>query len=215
MEHYNHESFINSSMVSDLNNAVVQSRYDLEGNCLYKHFSNFVEFEGSEWDSKLILRQNLFKIAKRCKNGIEIGFNAGHSAAIYFTANPQLYLLSFDICHHGYTIPCASILGNKYNCNIELVIGNSLKTLPDYEVTEKYDFIHIDGGHGEHMVESDLIHSKKFAHKNSYLIIDDINMPHIEKVVEKYISKGEIVEIDYEEENLKKNFWHKIYYFVI
>jgi hypothetical protein len=215
MENYSYKSFINCSMLDDLNNIVIESKCYLEGNCLYKHLTNFAEYEGFEWENKDILRKNLFKVAKRCKNGLEIGFNAGHSAAIYFNANPLLKLLTFDICQHEYTLPCVLELVNKYNCNILLIIGDSLETLRDYQVTHKYDFIHIDGSHGVDLFESDLINSKKFAHEKTYVIIDDINIPHIENIVGKYIYKGEIVEIDYDKENLEKNYFHRIYHYVV
>jgi hypothetical protein len=126
-----------------------------------------------------------------------------------------LKLLSFDICQHEYTLPCALILANKYNCNILLIIGDSLETLPNYQVTDKYDFIHIDGSHGLGIAESDLINCKKFAHEKTYLIIDDINMPHIENIVNKYVFKGELIEIDYEKEKLEKNIFHKIYHYLV
>lgn len=216
MESYNHELFIKSTMIEDLNKAISESYYDLEGNCLYEHFTTFVEFEkGFLWDNKNILRENLFKIAKRCETGLEVGFNGGHSAAIYFFAKPQLKLLTFDICHHGYTIPCVNVLKNKYNCNIELVVGSSQDTIPYYKPSIKYDFIHIDGCHIETIVESDLVNCKKFAHEKTYLIMDDISMPPIKNVVDKYISKGELIEIDYEKENLEKNYFHRIYRYVL
>ena len=217
MENYNHNEIINSDMVSDLNKTVIASRYELEGNCFYKHFSGFVEFEQGEWNEKNILRENLFKIAKKSRTGIEIGFNGGHSAAIFFHANPQLKLLTFDICHHGYTIPCANILRAKYNFNIELIIGSSVNTIPNYMYIpkNKYDFIHIDGCHIDNIFESDLVNCKKFAHENTYVIVDDINMPPIKNVVDKYISRGELVEIDYDAEKLQKNTFHNIYRYII
>lgn len=215
MENYNHDAIINSQMVHDLNTTVISSRYDLEGNCFYKHFSGFVEFEkGEMWDNKNILRENLFKIAKKSVTGLEIGFNGGHSASIFFFANPELILLTFDICHHGYTIPCANLLREKYKCHIELVAGSSPETIPKYSPRYKYDFIHIDGCHLDYIFEMDLVNCKKFADENTYVIVDDINMPPIKNMVDKYIAKGELIEIDYHKENLQENIFHKIYRYV-
>lgn len=216
MEQYDHNVFINSQIIYDINNAIRETNYDLEGNCLYEHCSNFTEFPpGFYWDNKNTLRENFFKIAKRSKNGVEVGFNGGHSAAVYFYGNPSLKLLAFDICHHAYTIPCAVVLKEKYKYNIDLIVGNSLQTLPIYQDGEKYDFIHIDGGHGAHIAENDLVNCRKFAHENTYLIIDDINMPQIENVIDRYVAEGKLVEINYEKEGLGITHFHKIYRYVL
>ena len=95
---YNLSHIIKSEIVIAINKIVKESKEPLEGNCLYQNQSNFILHE----DNKEKLRMNLFNLAKEKNNIIEVGFNAGHSAAIYFLANPKVKLLVFDILYHSY-----------------------------------------------------------------------------------------------------------------
>ena len=115
--------------IININNIIKKYTNNFEGNCLYKHLSNFDEFEiGLRYDNKLILRENLYTLAKNSKNIIEIGLNGGHSAAIFFLANTELKLLSFDICEHKYVEDVAEYYKNKYN--FTFIKGNSVVTVP-------------------------------------------------------------------------------------
>lgn len=209
---YHHETFLKSSVLNLLNYTIKNTREPLEGNCLYKHLSAFEEFEpGHRYQNKQYLRENLYDIAKKSRNGMEVGFNGGHSAAIYFFSNPSMKLLSFDICSHRYTEPCLNVLKNNFHFHIEFVKGDSTITIPKYNVNEKYDFIHIDGGHGHNVAELDLKNCKKFAHEKTLLIFDDANAPQIEKILNHYVSLGFIQEIDYGKEQLRPCFFHRIF----
>jgi predicted O-methyltransferase YrrM len=209
---YHHETFLQSSVVKTLNDTIRKTGEPLEGNCLYKHLSAFEEFEpGHRYENKQYLRENLFDIAKKSKNGMEVGFNGGHSAAIYFFANPLLKFLSFDICSHRYTEPCLNVLKNDFHYDIEFIKGDSTVTVPVYDVKDKYDFIHIDGGHGHNIAELDLKNCKKFADEHTLLVFDDANAPHIEHLLNTYVSTGFIQEINYAEEGLRPCFFHRIF----
>lgn len=71
--------------IININNIIKKYTNKVEGNCLYRHQSNFIQFEkGHRYDNKLILRNNFFNIVKDAKNILEIGLNGGHSMAIFF-----------------------------------------------------------------------------------------------------------------------------------
>ena len=162
--------------IININNIIKKYTNKVEGNCLYRHQSNFIQFEkGHRYDNKLILRNNFFNIVKDAKNILEIGLNGGHSMAIFLLSNPKLEVLSFDICQHNYVKDIANYYKNKYNFNF--VEGDSLITVKEYNNDKKYDIIHIDGGHYEKCVINDLINCKKFAHKDTLMIFDDTNAP--------------------------------------
>ena len=195
--------------IININNIIKKHTNKVEGNCLYRHHSNFIQFEkGHRYDNKLILRNNFFNIVKDAKNILEIGLNGGHSMAIFLLSNPKLEVLSFDICEHNYVKDIANYYKNKYNFNF--VEGDSLITVKEYNNDKKYDIIHIDGGHYEKCIINDLINCKKFAHKDSLMIFDDTNAPHISKIINKYCENNFIKEIDYSA-NLKKCFFHRIF----
>ena len=44
----------------------------------------------------------------------EIGFNAGHSSAMFMSVLEGVEVHSFDICRHSYTQPAADALGNLF-----------------------------------------------------------------------------------------------------
>lgn len=203
------EALEKTSDIININNIIKNYTNKVEGNCLYRHQSNFIQFEkGNRYDEKLILRNNFFNIVKDAKNIIEIGLNGGHSMAIFLLSNPQLEVLSFDICQHNYVKDVANYYKDKYNFNF--VEGDSLITVKEYNNDKKYDIIHIDGGHDEKCVINDLINCKKFAHKDTLMIFDDTNATHISNIINKYCENNFIKEIDYSA-NLKKCFFHRIF----
>jgi hypothetical protein len=195
--------------IKNINNIIKEHTNKIEGCCLYQHKSNFLPFEeGKRYDNKLILRNNIFNIAKDAKSLLEIGLNGGHSMAIFLLSNPNLEVLSFDICEHKYVKDVANYFKEKYNFNF--VEGNSLITVKEYNTDKKYDIIHIDGGHAENCVKNDLINCKQFAHKDTLLIFDDTNDHSIANILNEHCQRNFIKEIDYSG-NLSKCFFHRIF----
>lgn len=202
--------FMNSAHFNELNKIIKSTKSKLEGNCIYHHSSrgpNKVPFEIHT--EKKELRNNLFKIAKMNNNILEIGFNGGHSAALYFYANPDLKLLSFDICSHKYTELAVNYLKTKFN--LEFVKGDSTIEVPKYNSDIKYDVIHIDGGHGEDCAKKDLKNCKKYANKNTLLIFDDSNFSKIRIILNDAIDYNFIEEINYNDYNLEETEFHRIF----
>jgi tRNA G46 methylase TrmB len=215
---YNFEEFLNLPVLINLNNIIKKSNKEnkekLEGNILYEHLSDFeIVYPNSlKRPGFDIKRQNLYNLAKNSKNLLEIGFNGGHSSLLYFYSNPNLKLLSFDIALHKYTEPCVNFLKN-FN-NIEFIKGDSTITVKNYIPKEKYDIIHIDGGHGIKCAEQDLLNCPKFAHENTILIFDDTNHQLLNNLLEKYIQKNLIKELSYN--NIyKKCKYHRLFNYIL
>ena len=208
-DNFNTKLFEKSTIVKEINNIIVNTNEQLEGNCLYHHLNIFKI--RSEPDVEK-LRHNLYKLAKMSNNILEIGFNGGHSCALYLYANPNIQILSFDICNHTYTYKCSKYLIDKYN--LEFIEGDSNKTLPNYKVTIKYDIIHIDGGHGYDCAKNDLLNCQKFAHKNTLLVFDDANFPCIRELLTECLDNNKIKEINYKDKGLNKTSIHRIFYYL-
>ncbi len=107
------------------------------------------------------------------KNILEIGFNAGHSADLFLNSNNQSKVLSFDIGEHDYVKVAKEYIDKTYPNRHTLVLGDSTRTIPTYTCEEKYDLIFIDGGHSYEVARADLLNCKRFAHKDTIVIMDD------------------------------------------
>lgn len=107
-------------------------------------------------------------------HAMEIGFNGGHSAELFLSSNKNLKLVSFDLGIHDYVKDGKKFIDKTFPNRHELILGNSLKTIPEYiKKNIKFDLIFIDGGHDFKIANSDLLNCKNLAHKNTIVIMDD------------------------------------------
>ena len=206
---YNFLEFSRLTLIKELDEIIKKTGEKMEGNCLYQHHSNF-EYH---LNNKENLRYNIFALCKNRHSILEVGFNGGHSVALYTYSNPNIKVKSFDICHHNYSEKCANYIKKYSNYNFELIKGDSQKTLKTYKECIKFDIIHIDGGHGYNVAKSDLLNCKKFTHKNTILIFDDAYTRDIKILLEDNIKNKFIEEVNYKELNLKITKYHRIFYY--
>jgi hypothetical protein len=102
---------------------------------------------------------------------LEIGFNAGHSSNLFLKESNST-VVSFDINEHTYTQYSKIYIDYVYPDRHTLVIGDSTKTIPEF-IDSTFDVIFIDGGHDYHIAKQDLENCKRFAHKDTIVIMDD------------------------------------------
>lgn len=116
------------------------------------------------------------------KSVLEVGFNAGHSAAMIMAACPALERFrAFDLGAHDYVVPNFEHIRQQWPAvKCDLIIGDSRETLPkasEEDSTAKgWDIIHIDGGHSFEVALADITNCQKLAHENTVVIIDDCNL---------------------------------------
>lgn len=111
------------------------------------------------------------------KSVMEIGFNAGHSAQLFLSTNPNIHLTSFDIGIHDYMKIGKEYIDATYPNRHTLIVGDSTINVPKYikeNVNKKFDLIFIDGGHEYGVAKADVKNCKLLAHKDSIVIIDDV-----------------------------------------
>jgi predicted O-methyltransferase YrrM len=130
--------------------------------------------------SNLVLNQNI-------KSVMEIGFNSGFSALLMLLTNPYMNLTCFDLGEHSYTLPCFLKIKETFGDRINIIIGDSTKTLQN--INEKYDLIHIDGGHSTEVAESDILNSYRLSIPGTILIMDDYDFSNLHTLWDQSILK--------------------------
>jgi hypothetical protein len=112
---------------------------------------------------------------------LEIGFNAGHSALLALTINPNLKYLGIDYGNHSYTRPCFEYLRNLFGHRVDLWIGDSRELVPTLRHSPaRFDLFHIDGGHDFGVAYADLCTVIDLCSDNQVILFDDTKsgVPH-------------------------------------
>jgi predicted O-methyltransferase YrrM len=112
-------------------------------------------------------------------NVLEVGFNAGLGAAAFLEASPQVHVVSFDLAEHPYVVACAQHLRTRFPDRLQLVMGDSLQTLPRFAAATgaRFDLVLIDGGHEEATCRADIANARAAAGPGAPVVVDDL-MPH-------------------------------------
>ena len=137
--------------------------------------------------SKLLLNKNI-------KSVMEIGFNAGFSTLLMLFTNPTMNITCFDLGEHKYTLPCYEKIKETFGERINLIIGDSTKTLK--LVNNTYDLIHIDGGHTTEVATSDIKNSYRLSKKGTILIMDDYDFDNLHKLWDNFVLKYNLKKLD-------------------
>jgi predicted O-methyltransferase YrrM len=162
----------------------------LEGNIFMLHHTTEytdIYLNKAKNISNLVLNKNI-------KNVMEIGFNAGFSTLLMLFTNHNINITCFDLGEHKYTIPCYEKLKETFGERINIIIGDSTKTLPN--VTDIYDLIHIDGGHTIEVAESDIINSYRLSKEGTILVMDDYDFHNLHYLWDNYIIKYNLKALD-------------------
>ena len=162
----------------------------LEGNIfMLHHTSNYTDvfLNKSKNISNLVLNKNI-------KNVMEIGFNSGFSTLLMLISNPNIRISCFDLGEHKYTIPCYEKLKETFSDRINIIIGDSTKTLQN--INDNYDLIHIDGGNSTEVADSDIINSYRLSKQGTILIMDDYDFPNLHNIWDSYIVKYNLKKLD-------------------
>ena len=183
--------------LSTLQKLIQETGEELEGNCFYEHHT-------FTFRPELLMKQiNLFWAGSESTKICEIGFNAGHSALLFFLGNPKLKsFVIFDVCTHKYVKPCLEYIATQFqDTEIEVHIGDSKVSVPNYllrhtESFRSFDLVHVDGGHDEHCIKSDMIYADKLVCINGIIIIDDTDNSLISSYVDKYLATGRYKELN-------------------
>jgi len=158
----------------------------LEGNIFMLHQTTKytdIFLNKSKNISNLVLNTNI-------KNVMEIGFNSGFSTLLMLLSNPNIKIMCADLGEHKYTMPCYTKLKETFGDRINLLIGDSTKTLQT--IDDVYDLIHIDGGHSTEVADSDIVNSYRLSKPGTILIMDDYDFSNLHTLWDIYIKKYDL-----------------------
>ena len=118
----------------------------------------------------------------------ETGFNMGHSALMFLESNPKVRYFGFDMGVDNHD-KIAQIMKQKYPNRIEVIIGDSTKTLPNSIKHKKHikqlfgqdycDIISVDGGHHDPVPKLDIANFRAYCNDDdndqsqTLLLLDD------------------------------------------
>ena len=93
-----------------------------------------------------------------------------------------------------------------------LILGDSQKTIPEFDCNEKFDLIFIDGGHSYKCCKNDFNNTKKFAHENTIFVVDDTcgtksYSKGPRKVIDEYHECGIIKDVEHFDNPKKTRHW--------
>mmetsp|Transcript_3649 Transcript_3649/g.7982 ORF Transcript_3649/g.7982 Transcript_3649/m.7982 type:complete len:259 (+) Transcript_3649:81-857(+) len=106
----------------------------------------------------------------------EVGFNAGHSAAIFLNANPEAVVYSFDIAQFPYTRGNLQLMEELFPGRFHYILGPSATTVAEFHRQNpdiRCDVISVDGDHSTEGTYADLANFRELASCRNWVLMDD------------------------------------------
>jgi predicted O-methyltransferase YrrM len=138
-------------------------------------------------------RINLCIVARQSATMLEIGLNGGHSALLCLIVNPTLTLVAVDLFRHSYVKEAAQFLKERFPRRFHYVRGDSRDVLPRMSLErpkQRFDAIHVDGGHGDDVAYADVSNSLRLARQNALLVLDDMQAPWLANIFQTALLLG-------------------------
>lgn len=106
----------------------------------------------------------------------EVGFNGGHSSALWLSANPTAKLISFDLFDNktvAFQGRNLEVLKRVFPGRIRAHKGDSLRTVHAAHIAPRCDLVHIDGRHSYENTVLDAYNLMAHAHPTALFLFDD------------------------------------------
>ena len=118
----------------------------------------------------------------------EVGFNAGHSTALWLSVNPTVTVETFDLFGEakglafsqrlaakmtGFMTPNLHLLQRLFPGRLTAHRGDSLQTVPAASLVRPCDLVHVDGRHSYGNVMEDAMNLMRKSHPSALYLFDD------------------------------------------
>jgi len=133
------------------------------------------------------------------KNICEVGFNAGHSAAVFMNANPEAHMYSFDIGQFPYTRGNAVLMKELFPDRFEFILGSSTESVPTFHQVRpdvKCDVISVDGDHSTEGTFADLKNFREMASCRNWVLMDDAGWNSTNSAWQRAKDEGIITQVE-------------------
>jgi predicted O-methyltransferase YrrM len=106
----------------------------------------------------------------------EIGFNVGFSSLAFLESSPDATVVSFELDQRPAVELAKRFVDERYPGRHELIIGNSVETVPGYAQSrpEPFDLAFVDGGHEYEVALADILNAGKLAKSGGLIVVDDV-----------------------------------------
>ena len=120
----------------------------------------------------------IYEIISSTSNNIEniceVGFHAGHSAALFLNTCTNAKVVSFDLGVYYYCDIGKQFIDDKFPNRHTLIKGDSKIEIPKQKFKYLFDVIFIDGGHDYDTCYNDFKNLIKKCHEDTIIIFDDV-----------------------------------------
>lgn len=106
----------------------------------------------------------------------EVGFNVGHSTALWLVTNPMVQVHTFDLFSRKESLASEALLKQRFPNRLHTYAGNSLHMVPRWvrdNPSIRCDLLHIDGKHSYWNTVLDFVHLLPATSPNAIAIFDD------------------------------------------
>jgi hypothetical protein len=128
----------------------------------------------------------------------EIGFNAGHSSAVFLIANPNATLYTFDLGIMPYSNIMKSYFERLFPGRFKYYKGSSQTTVPAFNKANPNfpgcDLVSIDGAHKGRGPAWDVLNMCAIARPGATIILDDERWSGCRRAWEKGVATGYMTE---------------------
>merc|ERR1712217_503180 len=129
----------------------------------------------------------------------EVGFNAGHSSAVFLNANPEAKVYSFDIAQFPYTRGNARLMKDLFHDRFEFIVGPSETSVPEFHRQRpdvQCDVISVDGDHSTEGTFADLANMRQMASCRNWVLMDDAGWNSTNSAWQRAKDEGIITQVE-------------------
>jgi predicted O-methyltransferase YrrM len=136
-------------------------------------------YEGGASVEEALYLRNIARISKATAI-VEIGFNVGFSSIAFLESAQEATVVSFELDRRRGVEVAKEFVDERYPGRHELVIGNSVQTVPVHAQHNagRFDLAFVDGGHEYEVAASDLRNACRLVRPGGILVVDDLTPWH-------------------------------------